>query len=613
MFRRNGIILLLIVAVIWGLVWWLLSDQWLEERLEHAGMSLVRARVDIDNLDASLTELRIRWTRLQVTDPNATMTNILETDTCEVDIALVPLFSRKFIVESLLVGNLRLNTPRETDGALSEDELAELTEEPDMVAEWRREMQAEASQMPVFNPSQLTRSVNADSLLARLDLRSPGRIDSLRDAGQARLAAWDQRIDRLPNAATLDSFRTALNQIDPQKIDDLDRLKAALTTATTLGERVKSLRTQVNETGTALQSDLDAIRSARQNVPDWIQSDLQRALNMAKLPDLSVGNIARLLFGERILERAGELSGWIGRIRSYATRARELTSGNAPPDPPRLQGVDIPFGTVEALPGFWIRKLDLSGVTPGGLRIRGTAADIVSEQRVIGRPTTLTVTGSDGERTALTLEAAFNYLDNTARESVGFAIRHMALDGVQLSDFPLLPSKIESGRGDIEGTLVFEDGDFEITTAFTSRTLDFADAAGGDLSPRMERVRTALRDAISQVKLKAEITRQEGQMGFRVNSNLDKLIADELKAIASGELQAARQKLETAVRERVEPAREKLESTVAAREAEIRERIDTARTRLDTLENDIEARKAELQKRIENFAKDKLKNLFNRP
>ncbi len=110
--RKQGVILLVVVAVLLGALSFIFSDAWLERNLESYGSSAVGAKVEFDRVHFSLFDLTIRWDRLQVADPNATMTNLFETAECELNLDPEPLLSKKFLMEKLAVQGLRFGTPR---------------------------------------------------------------------------------------------------------------------------------------------------------------------------------------------------------------------------------------------------------------------------------------------------------------------------------------------------------------------------------------------------------------------------------------------------------------------------------------------------------------------
>jgi len=73
MFRNKGLIALGIVLAFIILISLIFSDIWIEKELENIGDQLIGAKVEIDNLDFSFTELYLSWRRLQVTNPKNTM------------------------------------------------------------------------------------------------------------------------------------------------------------------------------------------------------------------------------------------------------------------------------------------------------------------------------------------------------------------------------------------------------------------------------------------------------------------------------------------------------------------------------------------------------------
>ena len=122
--RKKGLLLLLILFLIFLAIFMIFTDRWLENRMEAFGTSIVGARVEFDGVDFSFLKLRMQWQRLQVTNPDDTWRNLFETGKAEFDLDLVPLFSRKIIIENLSLENLQLNTERETDGKVEKKQEA---------------------------------------------------------------------------------------------------------------------------------------------------------------------------------------------------------------------------------------------------------------------------------------------------------------------------------------------------------------------------------------------------------------------------------------------------------------------------------------------------------
>ena len=119
--RKKGILGVLIFLLIVLILAYFFSDNWVEKQVESYASDIVGAKVEIDNFDLNLIELKAGWTRLQVTDPNDTWSNIIETGQAKLNIAAEPLLYRRWIVEELRLEDFRSGTKRETDGKLPDD------------------------------------------------------------------------------------------------------------------------------------------------------------------------------------------------------------------------------------------------------------------------------------------------------------------------------------------------------------------------------------------------------------------------------------------------------------------------------------------------------------
>ena len=101
MIRWKGIAVFAGIIVFVFVLSLFLTDQWLENRLEDAGSSLVGAKVEIDGLDIEILDMYMGLNHLQITDPKHTMKNIVETGPIKMDIEFWPLLTGKIIVEEV--------------------------------------------------------------------------------------------------------------------------------------------------------------------------------------------------------------------------------------------------------------------------------------------------------------------------------------------------------------------------------------------------------------------------------------------------------------------------------------------------------------------------------
>ena len=118
--RPPGIVVFGVFVLLTGVLWWLFADSLVRRGVEATGASVVGAKVDVAVADVRPLEGSVSLRGLQVANPDAPMTNLLEADEITVDLMLEPLLRKKIVVQNLVVTGVRFNTDHETSGALED-------------------------------------------------------------------------------------------------------------------------------------------------------------------------------------------------------------------------------------------------------------------------------------------------------------------------------------------------------------------------------------------------------------------------------------------------------------------------------------------------------------
>lgn len=116
--RWPGLIVFVALSALIVAFWLLIVDALVKRVIEATGTKMVGAKVELDSADLSLFPLGLALTRLQVTNPDAPMTNAVEIARIALTMDGLNLLRRKVIVEEMTMGGLKLNTPRTTSGAV---------------------------------------------------------------------------------------------------------------------------------------------------------------------------------------------------------------------------------------------------------------------------------------------------------------------------------------------------------------------------------------------------------------------------------------------------------------------------------------------------------------
>lgn len=607
--RIWGIITVLVLAGLTFAATFFITDEWIEEQIEYQSSVVNEAKVEIDGLVFSLFDLHMKWDRLQVTNPKNTMENTFETGTTEFDMQFWPLIlGNKVIVDNVQLSGFQLGTERETDGSfeMPEEELAEEDTELGFVSGVVTQVSSEAKKNAELKFTDVRDDLNVDSLMAKVNIQSVDKIDSLRRGIQQTYSKWDSTFNNTPINEEIEEAQATVETINVKEIKDPKKAIEAIENVKKLKNQVDSLRNKAEQLKKDFENDYGSTKSDLGQVDEWIQDDFQRALSVAKLPDLDVQNIGAALFGQNLLGDYAQYLEYVAIAREYGSR---LTTGEEEEEQiPRYEGIDYHFSDKYDWPGFWFKNVELSGRTNTEIDIEGTVQNISSSQTKIGEPVVFNVNGVDENQVSLSVNGEINYLGEEPVEKFNVNYSGFTLANARLSGAELLPWELESGKGELDVNLdvIGKRIDSRIDYIASGIKFDFASAG----APK-NRVETLIRDAIGstdRIDVTALVDNVEGPLRVRVRSNVDDLFMDALRQTVSREIENARRKVEAEVQKRVAGKKEQLEEFRDEKEAEIRQRYEELRSKVDEQIQFIEEKREELEekkKQLEEELKDK--------
>jgi uncharacterized protein (TIGR03545 family) len=607
--RWKGIIFIAALAAIILVIGILFSDTWLEKKIEETGTLLNGARIDIDNLEFSLTDLYIRWDRLQVTDPRNTMKNRIEIGKCEFDLEFLPLLSKKVSIESFTLTDIMTNTERTDDGAIDEDEKSIV---PSFIQETTDYLEKEVSSVVSPQFSSLKKTANVDSIIKILDLQSITKITNLQNDVETKYTSWEKTFSELEVENDLKKVESQIKSIDVNNIKTADQYYAAAKKVDNIYETIKSNSNNLSAIEKNLSTDLKNINSQMLQVDDWVKEDYSRALSLAKIPDINAKSISKMLFGERIVNQIATYLDYIGTARKYSSG-----SGSEKPEkesPPRLKGQDIYFYNKNARPDFWIHKLNLSGYIENNIQLSGLINNIVSDQRQIGKTTDIAIDGKSDQGVRLALTGNLDYLSEEPGETVNLQYSGFPLADYHISKSKLLPNKVESGTGIIQSEFALKGDQINGKISFTGRKLRFNMIGVNSQLSEIEGIIQSVIKSISTVDVYAKVMGTSDNLQFSINSNLDDILMNKMGTIVNERFEKAKNDITQQVDREIGKYRSELDNLVAGKEkilqSEINkyeQMIDKERKRTDSKKKDIE----DIYKKEKSKIEDKIKDLFS--
>lgn len=607
--RIGGIITVLVLAGIGFAATYFITDEWVEGQIEYQGSILNEAKVELDGFDFSLWNLHIKWSRLQVANSNNTMQNTFETGETEFSMEFWPLILRnKVIVDDVRLTGFQMDTERETDGSFEVPEDVK-NEDPGFVYSVVSQVTSEAKKNAEVKFTDVQDDLNVDSLMAKVNIQSVDKIDSLRNDIQQKYSKWDSTFKNTKINQEIAKVRSTAESIKPKEIKQPKQVVEAIENMQKLRKQVDSLKTRAENLKKEFEQDYGTTRNELGQVDDWIRDDYQRALSIAKLPDLDAQNIGKALFGQNLLGDYAAYLEYIAIAREYGSRlAGEEDSVQ---EIPRYEGLDYEFSDKYDYPGFWFKNIELSGKTKSDISISGTVTDISSSQKKTGQPVKFNVQGQDENKVALTVNGEFNYLEEEPRESFRVNYAGFTLSKARLSGSDLLPYELKTGTGELNVEMSIIDKRIDSRIDYLAKNISFDFAAAGRPNNRVESlIRNAI-ESTDQVDVTALVDNINGPLRVRVRSNVDDLFMNALKKTVSREVENAKRKIRAEVQKQVAGKKQQLEKLKAEKEAELRKRYEELQAKADEQLQVVEEKKKELEERkkeLEDSLKDKIKD-----
>ncbi|UCB47401.1 MAG: hypothetical protein JSV25_08355, partial [Spirochaetota bacterium] len=369
-----------------------------------------------------------------------------------------------------------------------------------------------------------------------------------------------------------------------------------------ISEGINNNINNLDGVGKEFENDIDTLDKKQAGLEGWIEEDIRRVENAIQLPDITIENVAKFIFGHRLVERIQKVLRVIDKIRSINEKIRRFIPLKE--IPPRLKGQDIRFVKHKRLPDLWIKMLDFSGHTSENLQITGSLTDLASEQNLTGLPAVLEVTGQKGDGSKLAIEGLFDYRSDPAREILELTMTDIVIQNMWLTDFPLLPNAIESGKADLSARLEFAGPDLlsSVSLVIEDISLDIPEKQEGasEIEIRIYELSRSVAEEISSIRIDAGLEIISDETKFAVQSNLDSLVTSKIDEIIMRDVEKVKDELEKRVQQMADESRKQLETATREVESTIKGRLDELEGTTDLLLKEAEKKKLEIEIRIED-------------
>ena len=548
--RWQGLIAFIIIVGGLSAFFLLLIDGLVKRAIEKTGTLIVRAKVELNNANVTLFPLGITLTRLQVTNPNAPMTNAVEAERISFSMDLGQMLRHRSIIEEMTIDRMQFRTDRETSGAISRR--AKTPPGP------LKKKITETIQLPSLEIP------NIRQILDQEELGTLALVEQIREEIKTGREDWEKQIDELPKKDKLREYRKRIQKIKKSGKGGLEGILGGVSGAVKLRSDIKKDLDRIKDARKALKKDLKALDGRVKEAKKAPRKDINRLREKYSLSTEGLSNFTRLLLGQQIGEWTETLLRWYETARPYLDRfAKKDEGGPEVIKPVRGKGVDVRFQEDHPLPDFLIRLANLSIDIPAGT-FSGKVKNITSEQHILGSPLIFEVNGEDLKDFDV---ASFNGELNRVSPSAPHDSFHLNLKGYNLKNLALSKSKqfpvqLRQGVTDLKGQASIKGAAIEASVSADLRKVRLETTLPKDAKPIPKTMASTLAD-VKGFNLKGGLSGTREAYDLSLTSDLDRVLKNAVGKQVREQAARFERRLSRAVNEKVNKQLDDLESKLS--------------------------------------------------
>lgn len=516
------------------LTWWLCIDFIVKSAIETFGTEIVGAKVELNSATLTLFPASLGLSGLQVTDPSAPMSNMVEVKTLSASLDTLTLFGRKILAEEMTIGGLQFNTTRTSSGAITD-----------------KVPSSDDTKSASFDLGGAIPGLslpNVNDLIDKEKDQIKKQYDDINRQLKSIEAQWKERLDKLPDSKKIDQYKKRWDKLEDanflEKISGLKKLK----------NDINDDIDQLDGLDDQLSKDSKTVNTLLARAKEMPSTQSKRILSKVGLGDSSEGGFVSALVGDQLkplLQRGLDML-------KNGTSTAEVEPSQTPAYV-RGEGTWVNFTQERSLPDVLIKKASLDGsVELAGetINFTGTAQNLTHQPRQWNKPAKFSIKGESTSKAKINFNGVLDHRKKSGQDKINVRVLQLPLNNIVLSDKPELQVTLERAVTTIKSKLLLANDtmDFNVIGKFSKVKLEIDNRKPSTSSTVIANTLTSVKNFGMELAVNGPVSDPD----VKVKSSLDNLLGKALGEQLKQQSEVLRTKLTKSLKEQMAPQLNKL-------------------------------------------------------
>ena len=626
--RWNAIVPFIIICALFYVYFFFFFDAHMKSAIEWGGYKALGSEVNIGQFKSSFLKGNVQISKVELTDSKQPELNSIELSDIRFDVNWDALLRLKLVVQEIAVEGVQFRSKRAHIGKVApppppsaEDNGPSFTSQLQDKA--LNKLEKENKTNVLSDVSEFMKTGKFDDQIKNLEsqMASKKLLEDMNVKWTQKKTDWDGKIKALPSGKDLNALKDRFNKVKYKDFKTPQELQASLTELDAVVKEVDAKNKQIQDVKSQLETDLKGLDQDYKNLDAQIKKDVDTLKSRFKIPKIDAASFAKALFMEYLTPITQKVDRYKKLAEKYLPpkyakmvkgEKADLEKADDSIQPhPREKGVTYEFPIVNGYPMFWIQKLRISSTSNARADygdFKGIISDITSNQKQIGRPTTLDIKG-DFKSMNVSGIKVFAELNNTKPESV--VKFTMGVGSYILNNLSLMQSKdgeisIPSSNTSLLATgeiVDFKQYDMKFKNEFNN--VDFkVSTPDKTITEVLNQTLSAVKKFDLEVTAKGEIK----NLDIDIRSSLGGDLQRSFEKLLQGKIAEANEKLQKSINDEIGKLKTQVQTQTDAIKNQAQGEINKVQSQLNDQKKLAEDKVNAAKKDAENQAKGKIED-----